>query len=206
MELYREAVADRLCPGGAVVMLRQTHSADCVAVADPWPYIDRPEGDALVTDRPGVILAIVTADCAPVLLADREAGVVGAAHAGWRGALNGVLENTLAAMRRLGAQPPRTVAAVGPTIARESYEVDAAFRKCFPGEASAFFSPGQPGRFQFDLPAYVANRLRTAGVGHIEDLARDTYSQEEHFHSFRRATHRGVEGSGRQISAITLRR
>lgn len=204
MARYRSAVERALCPGGALVMLRQTHSADCLAVSDAWAYPDRPEGDALATDRPGMVLGIVTADCAPVLLADKEAGVIGAAHAGWRGALNGVLANTVAAMRNLGARPSRIVAAIGPTIARASYEVDAPFRGSFTGEASAFFTPGRPGRYRFDLPAYVASRLREAGVGRIEDLARDTYALEERFHSFRRSSHRGRDDAGRQISAIAL--
>ena len=120
MARYRQAVGGRLCPGGALVMLRQTHSAQCITVDEPWEYDARPQGDALATGRRGTILAIVTADCAPVLLADREAGVAGAAHAGWRGALTGVLENTVAAMERLGARRARIAAAIGPTIAQRS--------------------------------------------------------------------------------------
>lgn len=186
-------------------MLRQTHSAACVAAPCPWDYPDRPEGDALVTDRQGVILAIVTADCAPVLLEDKEAGVVGAAHAGWRGAVGGVLENTLTAMQRLGARPARIRAAIGPAIAQASYEVDAAFRESFPGERSAFFAPGRPGHYQFDLPAYVASRLHEAGVEQVEDLALDTYTLDPQFHSYRRSSHARQNGGGRQISAIVIR-
>lgn len=204
MARYRSRVERALCPGGSLVMARQTHSADCLTVCDAWAYPDRPQGDALATDRAGVILGIVTADCAPVLLADREAGVIGAAHAGWRGARGGVLGNTVAAMQALGARPSRIVAAIGPAIAQASYEVDDAFRESFLEETSAFFTPGRPGRYQFDLPAYVASRLREAGVGQVEDLARDTYALEGQFHSFRRASHRGQNDGGRQISAIAM--
>ena len=199
---YRETVVEHLAPGSSLVMLRQTHSADCIVVREAWLYADRPEGDALVTDRTGIVLGIVTADCAPVLLADPAAGVVGAAHAGWRGARGGVLENTVAAMERLGARSERIVAVIGPTIAQENYEVDDALRASFTEADARFFAPGRSGRYQFDLPAYVAQRLRDVGVASVEDLAHDTYADLRHLHSFRRATHQASQTAGRQISAI----
>lgn len=198
---YLAHVLQHLHPGAALVMPRQVHGAVCLSVS--WLHDVRPEADALVTDRRNVVLGIVTADCAPVLLADREAGVVAAAHAGWRGALGGVIGNTVAAMARLGARRGRIAAAIGPAIGRASYEVDAGFRASFLPEADAFFAPGRSGHHRFDLPAYVAHRLREAGVGTVEDLAVDTYANPE-FHSHRRATHQGHPDAGRQISAIAL--
>lgn len=199
---YRQAVVERLAPGGKIAMLRQTHSADCIVVEEAWPYENRPQGDALVTDRADLVLGIVTADCAPVLLADREAGVIGAAHAGWRGAQGGVLENTVAAMERLGALPGQIAAVIGPAIAQGSYEVDQSFRASFPQGDARFFASGREARYQFDLPGYVAHRLQEAGVTAVEDLARDTYADEDCLHSYRRAIHRNLPARGRQISAI----
>ncbi|WP_228242474.1 peptidoglycan editing factor PgeF [Porphyrobacter sp. GA68] len=204
MPRYRRAVVEKLMPGAALVMLRQTHSAICVCVAEPWRHEDRPEGDALVTRGRGVVLGLVTADCAPVLLTDRQAGVIGAAHAGWRGALGGVLENTVEKMEELGAARGRIVAAIGPAIAQASYEVDEAFRSGFPADAARFFTVGRPGHFQFDLAGYVANRLQCAGVGGVANLALDTYAQPALFHSYRRARQQGGATDGRQISAIAL--
>ena len=194
-------------PDARLVTLYQVHSPDCVAVADPWDEGARPHADALVTDRPGLLLGIVTADCAPVLFADAEAGVVGAAHAGWKGAVAGVTDRTIAAMVALGARPERIAAAVGPCIARASYEVDDSFRTRFldeaPGNAD-FFTAGRAGHWQFDLEAYVAHRLEMAGIGAVERLGRDTYGDEAGFFSFRRATHRGEASYGRQFSMIGL--
>lgn len=204
MARYRQAVRDAVLPGARLAMLRQVHSAICVPVAEPWRYAERPEGDALVTDRPGTILGIVTADCAPVLLADPQAGVIGAAHAGWRGALAGVLEETVAAMERLGAAKQRISAAIGPAIAQASYEVDETFRKGFPAEAQGFFKAGREAHWHFDLPGYAADRLMRCGVGAVEALALDTYSHPARLHSYRRATHLRKERGGRQISAIAL--
>ena len=194
-------VADIL-PGAPLVRLKQVHSSAVFAVAHAAQAL--PEGDALVTDRPGLALGIVTADCAPVLLAAPAAGVIGAAHAGWRGALGGVLENTVAAMVSLGAEPANIVAAIGPTIAQASYEVDEGFRNAFEEEDARFFVSGRPGHCQFDLPAYVAHRLQAAGVGLVEDLGEDTYAQPGGFFSYRRATHRSQPTNGRQISMIGL--
>ena len=158
-----------------------------------------------MTDRPGLALGILTADCAPVLLADRDAGVVGAAHAGWKGALAGVTDATVIAMTALGADPARIVAAIGPTIARASYEVDDAFLRRFAAADPAnerFFADGRAGHHRFDLEAYVAHRLALAGVGRIEALGLDTYADADRFFSYRRATHRGEPGYGRQIAII----
>lgn len=189
--------------GAPLVLARQVHSASVAPVTAPWAG-PPPEADALVTDRGGLLIGVVTADCVPVLLADREAGVVGAAHAGWRGAVSGVLANSVAAMEALGARRERIAAAIGPAIAQASYEVDAALRDRFAPEALRFFAPGAPGRWQFDLPGYVAHQLRGAGLTVVEDLAEDTYAQPARFYSFRRATHRGEATGGRQVSVIGL--
>lgn len=205
-ENRRRAVA-AVAPGARLATVYQVHSPDCVTVAAPWPDAERPHADALVTDRPGLLLGIVTADCAPVLLADRQAGVVGAAHAGWKGAVGGVTDATIAAMEALGAERSRIVAAIGPCISHASYEVDAGFRDRFLAEApgnARFFAAGRADHFQFDLEGYVAARLKAAGIGAVEPLALDTYPQPDRFYSFRRATHRAEPDYGRQISLIGL--
>lgn len=196
-------------PADRLVTLFQTHSAICHTVTAPTA--DRPEGDALVTAVPGIVLGVRTADCAPVLFADAEAGVVGAAHAGWRGAVGGVLEATLAAMTAAGARMERTVAVIGPTIAQRSYEVgpelaDAVAEAAPAGiDTAAFFTPSaNAGRLMFDLPAFVAARLGAAGVGTVDDMACDTYGDEERFYSYRRRTHRGEAGQGSLIATISL--
>lgn len=194
-------------PGARLLSPYQVHSADCVTVATPFADDARPHADALVTDRPGLALGIVTADCAPVLLADVQAGVIGAAHAGWKGALGGVTDATIQAMVALGAQRDRMAAAIGPCIARASYEVDAGFADRFAADDPAnerFFAEGRAGHFQFDLEAYVAHRIAAAGVTRVAMLGLDTYGDEARFFSFRRATHRGEPGYGRQISIIGL--
>lgn len=198
-----EPVLDSVLPDAPLVLARQVHSPDVVAVTGPWDGLP-PHADALVTDRPGLLLGVVTADCAPVLLADKEAGVIGAAHAGWRGALGGVLANTIAAMETLGARRERIDAAIGPTIAQSSYEVDAALRDRFAPQAHCFFAPGVPDRWQFDLPGLLMAWLHDTGVAAVENLAEDTYAQPDRFFSFRRSTHRGEPTGGRQISVIGL--
>ena len=193
-------------PGARLVTVYQVHGADC-AVAAEWAEADRPHADALVTDRPGLLLGILTADCAPVLLADRAAGVIGAAHAGWKGAVAGVTDATIAAMEQLGAQRDRIAAAIGPCIAQCSYEVDRAFFDRLVALDAAngqFFSAGRAGHFQFALEAYVAARLAMAGVATVEPLGLDTYADDARFFSFRRATHRAEPDYGRQISLIGL--
>lgn len=203
----RRRAIDAVSAGANLVTVHQVHSAEAVAVDHAWPYADRPHADAMVTDRPGLLLGILTADCAPVLLADADAGVIGAAHAGWRGALAGVTDSAIAAMEALGAQCAHIHAAIGPCIAQASYEVDEAFRGRFVDESSdngRFFVEGPAGKPHFDLEAYVVHRLLAAGVGEVEALNLDTYGDEDRFYSFRRATHRGEADYGRQVSLIGL--
>ena len=209
----REAIAenrrraiDAVMPGGRLVTVHQIHSHYALEAGD-WSEDERPHADALVTDKPGVLLGILTADCAPVLLADREAGVVGAAHAGWRGALAGVGEATVAAMEKLGARRERITAAIGPCIAGRHYEVDAGFKELLTGyvpDNERFFADGPTGKPHFDLEAYVAARLASAGIRQVEALGLDTYAAPNRFFSYRRATHKGEPTYGRQISLIGL--
>ncbi len=190
--------------------LTQVHGAEVVVVAAPWAPGAGPRADAAVTDIPGLALGIVTADCAPVLLADTEARVIGAAHAGWRGALAGVLEATVAAMVRLGAEAERIAAAIGPCIAQASYEVAADLRDpVLAGEAAdaRFFGPGtRDGRWQFDLAGYCARHLRVAGVQDVGGLGADTLADEARFFSYRRRTLAGGGAIGHQISIVALPR
>ncbi len=193
-------------PGARLVTVYQVHSADCV-VAGEWSDDARPHADALVTDQPGLLLGIVTADCAPVLLADRNAGIIGAAHAGWKGAVAGVTDSTISAMEALGARRSDIAAAIGPCIAQSSYEVDAGFQQRLLGEDQGnarFFAAGKPDHWQFDLEFYVAERLERAGIGVVQRLGLDTYRDEAGFFSFRRATHRAEPDYGRQMSLIGL--
>ena len=201
----RARATGAVLPGATLVTCYQVHGADAVTVCEP--LTERPRADALVTDRPGLALGILTADCAPVLLADRQAGVVGAAHAGWKGALAGVTDATVAAMEALGADRSRIAAAIGPCIARASYEVDDAFFRPFADADPAnehFFADGRAGHHRFDLEAYVAHRLATAGITRVDALGLDTYADEDRFYSFRRATHRAEPSYGRQIAIIGL--
>ncbi len=203
----RRRAAEAVLPGAILVGPYQVHSPTCITVTAPWGHDARPEADALVTDRPGILLSVVTADCAPVLLADVEAGVIGAAHAGWRGAVGGVTDRTIAAMLALGARIERIAAAVGPCIAQRNYEVDHGFAERLLADDAAndrFFIDGPAGKPHFDLEAYVAARLAAAGVRTIETLGRDTYAEAELFYSYRRATHRAEPTYGRQLSAIGL--
>ncbi|RWR05077.1 peptidoglycan editing factor PgeF [Paenirhodobacter populi] len=200
----RVATAMHVAPE-AMVGMNQTHSAD-VAVIDAVPAA-LPAVDALVTATPGLLLTVLTADCQPVLFADREAGVIGAAHAGWKGALNGVLEATLDAMEGLGAARGRITAVIGPCISQRAYEVGEDFMQTFLMEDDAygrFFSGGPNGRPMFDLPSFGLYRLREAGVGEAEWIGRCTYSDPDRFYSYRRATHRGEADYGRLISVIGL--
>ena len=203
----RRRALEAVAPGAVLTTVYQIHSPIAVEVTEPWPFEARPQADALVTRRPGIALGILTADCAPVLLADPAAGVVGAAHAGWRGALGGVLGSTVAEMERLGAERGRIVAAVGPAIARKSYEVDEGLYRRFvedDADNDLFFTGAREGHHQFDLEGYVLSHLAAAGVRRIEALGLDTYADADRFYSFRRATHRGEPTYGRQISIIAL--
>jgi YfiH family protein len=203
----RRLAVEAVAPGAQLVTVHQVHSAEAVAATAPWPDAARPHADALVTDRPGLVLGILTADCTPVLVADPQAGVVGAAHAGWKGAIGGVTDATIAAMEALGADRGRIRAAVGPTIARKSYEVDEGFFRRFAEadpENERFFANGRAGHHQFDLEGYVVARLAAAGLRTIEALGLDTYAEPDRFYSYRRATHRGEPDYGRQVSLIAL--
>jgi hypothetical protein len=189
----------------ALAGVHQVHSADAVAVTAATS--DRPKADALVTGTPGVALTILTADCQPVLFADREAGVIGAAHAGWRGALDGILEATLASMEALGAARENTVAVIGPSISQRAYEVGPEFFEDFVAQDAGntrFFANGEGDRYMFDLPALGLHKLREAGVGHAEWTGHCTYSDPARFYSYRRTTHQGEADYGRLIAAIRL--
>ena len=198
-----------------VVSLSQIHSPIVHVVNAGWDTAQRPEGDGLVTATPGIALGILTADCAPVLFADPAARVIGAAHAGWKGALGGVLEATLAAMEKLGASRGRIAAAIGPCISQRNYEVGAEFRTRFleaaplsghqSGNARFFIESERPGHYRFDLEGYAATRLAAAGVAALEPLSACTYPEENGFFSFRRTTHRGEPDYGREISGIVLK-
>ena len=204
----RIRAAGAVLPGAPLVTPYQVHSAIALTVTAPWPDADRPEADALVTDRPGLLLGVLTADCAPVLFHDAAAGVIGAAHAGWRGAIDGVTDATIAAMVALGATVEGIAAVVGPCIQQPSYEVDDAFEAEFVVAETfnaRFFRMGRNGHAWFDLSGYVVARLLAAGVTRAARLDEDTYTQPDRFFSFRRATHNGEPGYGRQISVIGLR-
>lgn len=210
----RDAIAENrklaiaaVLPGAELATVHQVHSAEAVAVERPWAQDERPRADAMVTDRPNLLLGILTADCAPVLFADAQAGVVGAAHAGWRGALAGVTDSTIAAMEQLGAKRERIAAAVGPCIGQASYQVDETFRGRFLGldpASDRFFARGPAGRPHFDLEAYVVARLTAAGIAGVEALGLDTYGDADRFFSYRRSTHREEADYGRQISMIAV--
>ncbi|MCX5571806.1 peptidoglycan editing factor PgeF [Kaistia nematophila] len=186
----------------------QVHSPDVVVVDEVWPVGDGPKADAVVTSRPGIAIGVGTADCGPVLFADGDARVVGAAHAGWKGAFTGVLEATVAEMEKLGARRERIVAVLGPTISKAAYEVGPEFRARFidaDAANAAFFAPSdRADHHQFDLPAYIGTRLRAAGLGTVGDLALCTYADPKRFFSYRRATHAGEPDYGRLLHAITI--
>ena len=189
----------------------QIHSDICHTLTAPWPAEERPEGDALVTDQPGVLISVVTADCAPVLLVGKKADgapVVGAAHAGWKGAVGGVLQNTLNAMQILGADLDTIKASIGPCIAKKSYEVDEGFLRKFleiHENFESFFGAGaRTGHYQFDLEGFCTAQLATAGVKTVHAFGLDTYANETEFFSYRRTTHKNEPDYGRQISAIMI--
>ncbi len=203
----RRRAIDSVAPGAALVTLHQVHSAEALCVTAPFPDDARPHVDAMATNTPGLLLGILTADCAPVLLADKDAGVVGAAHAGWKGAIGGITDSVITVMESLGADRARIVASVGPCIARASYEVDEGFYRRFveaDPQNAHFFLDGKPDHHQFDLEAYVGARLAIAGVKTVALLGRDTYAEEDAFFSYRRATHRAEPDYGRQISLIGI--
>ncbi len=193
-----------------LVTVHQVASPTAVVATRAWPREERPRADAIVTATPDLALAITTADCGPILFADHEAGVIGAAHAGWQGALGGVLEATVEAMIGLGARREAIVAVLGPTIGPLAYEVGPEFKERFLAHDPAnerHFRPSQrEGHAMFDLPAYIMGRLSAAGLGESADMGLCTYTDEENFFSYRRTTHRREPDYGRQISAIALTR
>lgn len=210
----RAAAADAILPGAPLMTPHQVHSPEVVTIGTPglrkWPDAarDRPVADAVVTARSDIVLGIVTADCGPILLADPEARVIGAAHAGWRGAHDGVIENTVKAMEDLGAHRTSISAALGPTIAQPNYEVDAAFREHFAPNDDHLFAgaPRREGieRWHFDLPAYILGKLRRAGLTRVSDLGSDTHALDHRYFSYRRTSQNGAPNYGRQLSAIAL--
>ncbi|WP_411339238.1 peptidoglycan editing factor PgeF [Sphingopyxis sp. J-6] len=204
----RRRVAEATLPGAALAGLYQVHGNRCVIIDEDSDLAARPEADALATNRPGILLGILTADCVPVLFADREAGVIGAAHAGWKGAIAGVTDATLDAMESLGARRKDIAAAIGPCIGRASYEVDEGFVQRFLSDDPAnerFFAAGRAGHAMFDIAAYVAARLAAAGVTRIAIGGQDTYADAESWFSYRRACHKNENSYGRQLSVIGLR-
>lgn len=193
-------------PVSRLATQHQVHSPDVTVISDP-EHLPRNQADAMVTDRPGIILGVLTADCGPILFADRDAGVIGAAHAGWKGALDGVLEATIDAMERLGARRERIVAVLGPSIAQPHYEVGPEFVERFlarnPEDARYFIPSEKAGHAMFDLPTLTVDRLKAAGVA-ASSLGLSTYPDAARFFSYRRTTHRQEPDYGRQISAIAI--
>jgi polyphenol oxidase len=185
----------------------QVHSPDVVVAETAWDTRARPRADAIITREPGLAIGVSTADCGPVLLTEPQARVIGAAHAGWRGALAGVIEATIAAMEKLGAQRMNMIAALGPMIRQQNYEVGAELVERFAAadpDNKRFFASGRQGRALFDLAGYIGARLARAGISQVEDLGRCTYDDAATFYSYRRATHRGEADYGRHINAIAL--
>ena len=203
----RRRAVDAVMPAAQLATVHQVHSPTVVYVDRAWPQDDRPHADGMVTDRPGVLLGVLTADCAPVLFADPDAGVIGAAHSGWRGAFGGINEATVDAMEGFGARRDRIAAVVGPSVSQASYEVDHGFRDRFleqDQDNERFFGNGPAGKPHFDLPGYILHRLGNAGLGNAAALGLDTYSDADRFYSYRRSTHRNEPSYGRQISMIGL--
>lgn len=205
----RGRMADYLdVPRSHLLSLYQIHSPNVIVVEEPWAPQQRPQADAMVTMRPGIAIGVGAADCGPILFADPDARVIGAAHSGWKGAIGGVLEATLDAMESLGARRARTIIALGPMLSQQNYEVGPEFETQFlaadPVNAR-FFRPGARARYpHFDLPGYIVHRLETAGAGRIENPGLCTYADEDRFYSYRRKTHRNEPDYGRLIAAIRL--
>ena len=207
MENRRRVAADLGVDAGNLASVYQVHGIAVAEVETPWTPGNGPRADAMVTNRRGVALGILTADCTPVLFADPKAGVIGAAHAGWKGAKAGVVDEAVAAMVRLGATQANIVAAVGPTIGPASYEVGEAFRDSFVGDipdAASFFTTPAGGKPHFDLPGFVVSRLTRLGLAAIDRIDADTCAEPDRFFSYRRTCHAGEPDYGRQLSAIAL--
>jgi polyphenol oxidase len=208
IENRRRVAAHFDVPGSTLLTCHQIHSATAVIVDRPWLPDAQPRADAVVTRTPGLVLGTLAADCTPVLFADGQAGVIGAAHAGWKGALGGIVEATIVAMEQAGAERRNIVAAIGPCISKYTYEVGPEFEVAFLGvdkDYARFFGRKPQGaRPKFDLPGFVADRLTVAQVGRVEEMSTCTYSHPERFFSYRRMTHLGQMDYGRQISALVL--
>lgn len=207
--LNRTRLAQHLgLPEPQLTNAHQIHSATALAVSEALPTNPRPKADALVTNTPGLALGVLTADCQPVLFADQQAGVIGAAHAGWRGALGGVLDATVDAMEALGANRAAISAVIGPCISQNAYEVGSEFRDQFlaedPDLATFFANGAAPGKYQFDLPGFGASRLRALRLAHVGWTGHCTYSDPDLFYSYRRSCHEGVQDYGRLMAAIRL--
>ncbi|MBR1946205.1 MAG: peptidoglycan editing factor PgeF [Alphaproteobacteria bacterium] len=205
-ENMRRVAGNLGCTVEKLFVLHQTHSSIVIPVTTDDPFEKTPYGDALVTNCPNIFLGIKTADCAPVLMTDPEKEIVAAAHAGWRGAVGGILENTVKTMIDMGAETQNIVALIGPCIAPQSYEVDAEMKDEFLKEdskASLFFVPADAGKYRFDLPGYVLAKLERLGIGAAEWVGEDTYALEKEYFSYRRSSQKG-ESCGRQISVIGL--
>ncbi len=205
----RDRVAGQLGIGAdRLVSPYQIHSADVITVSAPFAQDADRKADALVTATPGLAIGIATADCGPLLFADTKAGVIGAAHSGWKGAVTGILQNTVAAMEALGATRTNITAVLGPTISQGAYEVGPEFKERFLQEHpdnTRYFKPSERAEhFMFDLPAFITDKLQALGLGVVADLALCTYADEDRFFSYRRTTHRKEPDYGRQISAIAL--
>ena len=202
------AAAQLDLPPDRLVSCYQVHGTDIVTVERPWRREENPRADGMVTNVPGIALGILAADCAPVLFAEPEAGIVGAAHGGWRGALAGVMEATVAAMTRLGARADRVRAGVGPCIGQASYEVGPEFERAFaeadPDSRAFFVRADRAGHFRFDLPGYIAHRLGRLGLAAVQQSGHDTVAEDELFFSYRRACLRGEKDYGRGLAAIAL--
>ena len=194
-------------PSEHLVCVHQIHSPDAVIATGPWEGPARPKADAIVTNSTGLAIGVTAADCGPVLFVDPNAGVIGAAHAGWKGALTGIMESTIAAMEELGAERGSTIAAIGPLIRQPSYEVGGEFVERFidhDANNAVFFLPSErDGHAKFDLAGYIRLRLQNAGILMIDDLGVDTYA-DERFYSYRRSVHRGETDYGRHVHAIVL--
>ncbi len=206
-ENRRRAAAALGAAREALTTIHQVHGTNVVPVETGWSHGEAPKADGMVTNRRGIVLGILTADCAPVLFADPQAGVIGACHAGWRGALDGIVETTVAAMERLGADRAAIRAAIGPTIAQDSYQVGPEFRDRFVAEDAEngrFFRPDDEDRFRFDLPGYIADRLKASKIERVVSVGRDTCAESEILFSYRRSTQKGEPDYGRALSAIVL--
>jgi purine-nucleoside/S-methyl-5'-thioadenosine phosphorylase / adenosine deaminase len=208
IENRRIALAALGSSNSRLLTLYQVHGAETVEVCEAWDMGRGPKADAMATSIPGLALGILTADCGPVLLADSEAGIVGAAHAGWKGALAGIIESAVDAMEKLGARRERITAAIGPCISQGAYEVGDELRASVfandPADSQHFIPSDRDGHWRFDLSAYAKTRLQRAAVRSISIIPACTYEREADFFSFRRATHRGETDYGRQLSAIML--